>query len=248
MSEATLYLQARAGDVAPLVLLSGDPARVKRGAAALEGGHVLNHNREFALARGVYHGVPVTLASGGIGAPSTAIAIHELAQCGARAIARIGTMMGVAAPLGSVVLSTGAARFEGTSARYLPREYPAVPDWALTQTLAEAVHTAGLEVHLGLTSTHDAFYPEMAPELVGGGQLDLRTARRAGVLGMDMETALLFTLGHVLGLATAAVCLVTVQAQPHTHLPPEQRAELDARMVEAALSGLVRYGVAGASA
>ncbi len=248
MSETTLYLQAGADDVTALVLLSGDPARVRRGAAALEDGRVLNHNREFALAGGRFRGVPITLASGGIGAPSTAIAIHELAQCGARAIVRIGTIMGVGAPLGSVVLSTGAARYEGTSARYLPPEYPAIPDWALTQTLAEAVHSAGLDVRLGLTSTHDAFYPDMAPELFGEGKLDLRTARRAGVLGMDMESALLFTLGRVLGVATAAVCLVTVQAQPHRRLAQEQRAALDARMVEATLGGLVRYGVAGASA
>ena len=244
MSEPTLYLQARAEDVAPLVLLSGDPARVKRGAATLDDGRVLHHSREFALARGVYHGVPVTLASGGIGAPSTAIAIHELAQCGARAIVRVGTMMGVRAHLGNVVLSTGAARFEGTSTRYLPREYPAVPDWELTQALAEAVRAAGLDARLGPTSTHDAFYPEMAPELAGGGVLDLRVARRAGVLGMDMETALLFTLGQVLGVATAAVCLVTVQAQPHTYLDAERRAELDARMIEAVLGGLVAYGAA----
>ncbi len=242
MSTPTLYLRARTEDVSPLVLLSGDPARVKRGAAALEDGRVLNHNREFALARGLFHGVPVTLASGGIGAPSTAIAIHELAQCGARAIVRIGTMMGVAAPLGSVVLSTGAARFEGTSARYLPREYPAIPNWPLTQTLAEAVQAADLDVRLGLTSTHDAFYPEMAPELVGEGAPDLHEAWRAGVLGMEMEAALLFTLGQVLGLATAAVCLVTVQAQPHQLLEAEQRAVLDGSMVEAALSGLVAYG------
>ena len=242
MNEPTLYLKARTEDVAPLVLLSGDPARVKRGAAALEGGHVLSHTREFALAGGTYRGVPVTLASGGIGAPSTAIAIHELAQCGAQAIVRIGTMMGVGASLGNVVLSTGAARFEGTSVYYLPREYPAIPDWALTQTLAEAVHAAGFEVRLGLTSTHDAFYPDMAPSLVGEGRLDLHTARRAGVLGMDMETALLFTLGHVLRLAVAAVCLVTVQAQPYRHLDAERRAELDARMVEAVLEGMVHYG------
>ncbi len=244
MSTPTLYLQARAGDVAPLVLLSGDPARVKRGATALEDGHVLNHNREFALARGFYRGVPMTLASGGIGAPSTAIAIHELAQCGARAVVRVGTIMGVAAPLGSVVISTGAARFEGTSAHYLPREYPAIPDWALTQALAESVMEAGLEVRLGLTSTHDAFYPQMAPQLVGEGALDLREAWRAGVLGMEMEAALVFTLGQVLGLATAAVCLVTVQAQPHEHLAAERRAALDERMVEAVLEGLVHYSAA----
>jgi uridine phosphorylase len=242
MSNKTLYLRSEPDGVAPLVLLSGDPARVDRAAALLDGGLVLSQNREFKLATGAFNGTRVTIASGGIGAPSTAIAVHELVQLGAQAVVRIGTMMGVRAPLGSAILSTGAARFEGTSARYLAQEYPAIPDWALTHQLAEAGRAAQFDVQLGLTASYDAFYRDMAPELVELDALDLTLPERAGVLGMDMEAALLFTLGMVLGVATAAMCLVTVQAQPHALLPPEQRAAQDERLVCAALTGLVAYG------
>lgn len=238
----SLYLRCRPGDVAPLVLISGDPARVDRVAALLEGARHVRHNREFAVATGRHRGVLVTVVSGGIGAPSTAIALHELASLGARVVVRIGTMMGVGAPLGSVVVATGAVRCEGTSQRYLPLAYPAIPDWSLTQCLAEAGQAAGLDVRLGLTATYDAFYPDMAPSLIGAGPLDLNEAQRAGVLSLDMETSLVFVAGMVLGLATGAMCLVTVQAEPHRHLDAETRAGLDERMVRAALDGLVKFG------
>ena len=57
-----------------------------------------------------------------------------------------------------------------------------------------------------------------------------------------MESSLVFVLGTVLGLATAAMCLVTVQADPHVHLDPDLRAPTcEQRMLWAALDGLVKY-------
>jgi len=202
----------------------------------------VSSNREFSVITGTHRGVPVSMVSGGVGAPSTAIAIQELAQLGAKVVVRVGTNMGVLAALKSVVLSTGAARFEGTSPRYLPLPYPAIPDWALVQALVEAGQRYNLDVRLGLTATYDAFYLDMAPSLVGQGPLDLDLPRRAGVLSMDMETSLVFAMGTALGLAVAAMCLVTVQAEPYTHLDPEIRADLDQCMVRAALDGLVAFG------
>lgn len=241
MSEPSLYLRCRPGDIAPLVLISGDPSRVQRTAEWLDSARLIGVNREFAVATGQHQGLPVTIASGGIGAPSTAIALHELAQLGARAIVRIGTMMGVEAQLGQIVLSTGAARFEGTSASYLPLAYPAIPDWDLVHALAQAGTEAGLNARMGLTATYDAFYPHMAPELVGAGSLDLSELRRAGVLSLDMETSLVFVLSRMLGVASAVMCAVTVQAEPHAHLDPDNRAEIDQRMVQAALDGLTAW-------
>ncbi len=198
----------------------------------------ISRNREFAVVTGTFNGSPVSAVSAGIGAPSTAIAMEELAQLGVRAVVRIGTMMGIHAPLKSVVLSTGAARFEGTSASYLPQAYPAIPNWNLVQTLADTGRRYGLQVQLGMTATYDAFYPSMASSVVGRSEMDLSVPRRAGVLGMDMESSLVFVLGAVLGLSTAAMCLITVQAEPHLHTEQQPREELDNLMVHAALEGL----------
>lgn len=241
MTEQALYLRCKPGDVAPRVLLSGDPARVDRTAALLERPGPVSRNREFHVVTGSYQGQAVSIVSGGIGAPSTAIAIEELALLGVQVIVRIGTMMGIRAPLGSVVVPTGVVRGEGTSLRYLPAQFPAVPHWGLAQTLATAARAQALDVRLGLAATYDAFYPDMAPTLIGGDPLDTATLARAGILSMDMESSLVFVLAQVRGIAAATMCLVTVQAEPHQHLESESRAEHDRRLVEAALQGLITF-------
>ncbi len=237
----TLYLRCRPGDVAERVLLTGDPARVERIATMLDKTREIARNREYAVVTGEYRGQQVSALSAGIGAPSTAIALEELAQLGTRSVVRLGTMMGVHAPLGSVVLSTGAVRFEGTSSAYLPLAYPAIPDWTLVQALVVAAREHHLDVQTGITSTHDAFYPSMAPVLVNRGSLELSESRRARVLALDMETSLVYVLGTVLGLAVASMCLVTVQAEPHVALAADQRAALETRLIEAALAGLISF-------
>jgi uridine phosphorylase len=243
MTDETLYLKCKPGDIAPHVLLTGDPARVYRVIDMLENGDEIQNNREFTSGTGTYRGVPISVVSGGIGAPSTAIAMHELAQLGVRVIVRVGTMMGIHVPLDTVVIPTGAARFEGTSARYLPLTYPAVPDWGLVQELVEAANTHKLKVRLGLTATHDAFYPDMAPSLIGQSAPDLTLHRHAGILSMDMESSLVFVLGTVLNITTAAMCLVTVQADPHRHLAADVRTLSEQRMLWAALDALAAFEV-----
>lgn len=246
MTEA-LYLRCRPGEVAPLALLTGDPARVDRVVEVLDRARVVSRNREFVVATGEHKGRPISAVSAGIGAPSTAIALEELTRLGLRAVVRVGTMMGIHAPLGSAVISTGAARFEGTSGAYLPLAYPAIPDWGLAQSLLAAGHAHQLDVRLGLTITHDAFYPAMAPSLVGRGRLDLEIPRRAGALALDMESSLVCVLGMTLGFAAAVMCLVTVEAEPFVTLASDQRAALEGQLISAVLDGLVAFDAAPGS-
>lgn len=240
MNEA-LYLKCHPGDVAELVLLTGDPARVDRIALTLEQAAVIARNREFYSVTGIYQGKRLSAVSSGIGAPSAAIAVEELAQLGANAVVRVGTMMGLGAPLGSLVISTGAARFEGTSVAYLPLEYPAVPDWPLAQALRSAAAEAPLPLCMGMTATYDAFYPRMAPALVERGQPDLEPLKEVGILALDMETSLLYIVGCRLGIATASLCLVTNEADPFTVIDSEQRVKDEAILIQVALEGLVAW-------
>ena len=242
MVPKSLYLKCEAGDVGDYVLLTGDPARVDRIANALEDPQVIAQNREFYMVTGAYKGHRMSAVSSGIGAPSAAIAVEELKRLGARAIVRVGTMMGVAAPMNSFVISTGAARFEGTSATYLPMQYPAVPDWSLAQSLFGSANTSQLDIRMGITSTHDSFYVDMAPSLVGRGELDLSEAEAAGVLALDMETALLYILGQRLRIATAAMCIVTNSAVPFTVLDSDLRSSGENMLIGCVLDGLSNWG------
>ncbi len=235
----TLYLKCQPGDVAERVLLTGDPARVERIAGYFDEVQFTNQNREYTVTTGMFKGQRFTAASAGIGAPSTAIALEEFKQLGVTRLVRVGTMMGIHAPMGSHVIATGAARFEGTSSSYLPIEYPAVPDWALVQALYATGTESGLDLHMGISATYDAFYPHMAPALTGHGLPQLDELKRAGVMATDMETAMLYIVGRVLGLAVASMCVVTVQADPFTVLDPEPRATGEDKLIETVLHGLL---------
>ena len=238
----SLYLKAEPGDMGDYVLLTGDPARVDRIAAKLDDARTIAQNREFYSVTGSYGGYAISAVSSGIGAPSAAIAIEELKMLGVKAIVRVGTMMGVVAPMGSFVISTGAARFEGTSASYLPSQYPAVPDWSLAQSLQQSATSRALAIQMGITATYDAFYPQMAPSLMERGQLDVEGLEAAGVMALDMETSLLYILGCTLGIATASICLVTNKAAPFEIIESDMRADGEDTLIETVLDGLRAWG------
>lgn len=80
------------GDVAPYVLLPGDPKRVPVVASYWDEAHLVADNREHVTYTGVYKGMPISCTSTGMGCPSTAIAMEELARVGAKTFLRIGTL------------------------------------------------------------------------------------------------------------------------------------------------------------
>ena len=75
------HLKIKEGDVAPYVLLPGDPKRVPIVASYWDEAHFVADNREHVTYTGVYKGVPISCTSTGMGCPSTAIAMEELARC-----------------------------------------------------------------------------------------------------------------------------------------------------------------------
>ncbi len=237
----SLYLHCSPGSIAERVLITGDPARIERIVGMMDGGEIIAHNREFVVANGMVGGVAFTAISSGIGAPSAAIAIEEAAQLGAKAIVRVGTMMGIGLPMGILALSTGAARFEGTSSAYLGMPFPAIPDWALSQHLLEGARAGGYAAQAGMTATYDAFYPSMAPALVGRGLPDIALLQSAGVIALDMETSLLYILSARLRLAAASLCLITNNADPFEIIEAAERDAGEVALIRTVFEGLSRW-------
>ena len=79
------------GDIAPYVLLPGDPKRVATVASYWDESHLVADHREHVTYTGTYKGMPISCTSTGMGCPSTSIALEELAQVGATTFLRIGT-------------------------------------------------------------------------------------------------------------------------------------------------------------
>lgn len=235
------HLGLAPGEVAPLVLLPGDPFRTERIAAQLEDAREVAFSREFRTFTGRAGGHPVSAVSSGIGGPSVAIAVEELATLGVRTIVRVGTcgalQPGIA--VGDLVIATAAVRSEATPDSYVPRAFPAVADREVVAALVEAARAAGVEHHTGFVRSVDGLYPELTPgvmplrEALAG---ELQVWKRAGVLASDMESATLFVVSHLRGIraGTILLCVDEVESGEILHLDPSSMDRLVGVAVDAA--------------
>ena len=206
------------GDVAPYVLLPGDPKRVPVVASYWDEAHLVADNREHVTYTGVYKGMPISCTSTGMGCPSTAIAMEELARVGAKTFLRIGTCGTFQDFIhnGDIIVFDSACRYEGTSKLYVPPEFPAVAHHQVIQACADAVEALGYPYHIGTTRSADTFFAgHPAPGSSYNGYWNSSWAhlfedlRRMNVYGAEMEASIVLVLGRIWGLRAGgmAVCL-----------------------------------------
>jgi uridine phosphorylase len=202
-------------DVADSVLLPGDPERVPVVTDCWDDHETVAEHREYRTATGRYDGVPLSVTSTGIGSPSAAIAVEELARVGAETLVRVGSC-GAIQPhisVGDLVIARGAVRQEGTSAEYVREDYPAVADHAAVAALAAAAEELGHDYHVGLTASTDSFYAgQSRPGFEGfeasGSPERLAELKAAKVDIFEMEASAIMTLAGLYGLRAGAVCTV----------------------------------------
>ena len=157
-----LHIGLRSGETPQTVILPGDPKRTERIAQRFDDAELLADVREFVTRRGTTEGIPVATTSTGVGCASTAIAVEELINAGARNLIRLGTcgVMQPDIPNASLIFGTGAIRGDGTSRQYAPPEYPALADHDVIAALRQVADEHGIVHSLGLIRAHDAFFLE----------------------------------------------------------------------------------------
>ena len=198
---------------ATIALLTGDPGRVEKIASFLEDSIKVCVAREYTSYLGFFNNKPILVISIGMGGPSTAICVEELAQIGINTLIRIGTSGGMQKDVkqGDVVIAQGAIRAEGTSREYLPIEYPAVADLDVTNVLRKCAKELKYTTHVGVVHCKDSFYGQHSPERmpVSYELLNKWDAwKKGGALCSEMETAALFTVSSYLRLKAGAVLYV----------------------------------------
>jgi uridine phosphorylase len=196
------HLLVESSDVHDVALLPGDPGRVDRIAAQCEETEMVTRNREYEVVNAAYDDRPVTICSTGIGAPSAAIAIEELSAVGVETFLRVGTTGALqeGIEIGDMVIATGAAKDEGTTARYERRSVPAVAEFPVVRALVDGAEEREEAVHVGPIATDDAFYAETGDVL--------EDWEDAGLLCVEMEAAAIFALARRKGLRAGAICTV----------------------------------------
>jgi len=215
------------GDVGEYVLVPGDPFRTPMVAKHLDGAREVAFSREYRTFTGSVDGVPVSTMSTGMGGPSVAIGVEELAELGVHTFVRVGTC-GAAQPeikMGDLVIAIGAVRSEGTPDGYVPKEYPAIASLDVTNALVEAATAAGVPYHVGVIRSVDALYSDLVPDRMPRPHHlheELAMWSRAGILSNDMETSTLFVVSRLrkLRAGTINLCVDELGAGEIHHLDP----------------------------
>lgn len=185
---------------AKYALLPGDPARIDRIIPFLSNVEELAYNREYRSVSGFYNGVKILAVSTGIGGCSAGIAVEELARTGIKAMIRIGSCgaMQTNIGLGDLILAAGAVRDDGASQAYVDLRFPAVADTELLNACLTAAQNRGVTHHVGIIHSHESFY-------IDNNEEQKQFWAKRGVLGADMETSALFTIGRLRGVKTASI-------------------------------------------
>ena len=204
-------------DIGQYVLLPGDPKRCALIAEYLDDARLVADVREFTTYTGYLDGVKVSVTSTGIGGPSAAIALTELAKEGAHTFIRVGTCGGIREDVkgGDLVIATGAVRAEGTSKEYAPIEYPAVADLDVTNALVTSAKEEGFSCHAGVVQCKDSFFGQHEPEIMPVSyelQNKWEAYKRMNCLASEMESAALFIAAAFLNVRVGTV-LLTVANQ-----------------------------------
>lgn len=235
MHESALqfHIKCKAGDVGRYCFLPGDPGRCEFIASFFDGPEKIGSNREYTVYTGTLLGEKVSVCSTGIGGPSAAIAMEELAAIGADTFIRVGTCGGIKLDVkaGDVVIATGAVRHEGTSREYAPIEYPAVPHYDCLTALVEGAKALGYPWHAGVVQCKDSFYGQHSPARmpVSYELLEKWEAwKRLGVLASEMESAALFTVAATLGVRCgSAFHVIWNQERDAAGLPQEKSHDVE---------------------
>ena len=222
------HIQLKRGDVGRYVLLPGDPGRCPLIAKYFDQAEKIAQTREYTTYTGYLLGEKVSVMSTGIGCPSTAIGVEELAAIGADTFIRVGTSGGMQqhVQVGDLAITMAAVRDEGTTPQYMPLAFPAVADLDVTLALREAAERLGVRYHVGVTQSKDSFYGQRQPERMPvADQLMNRWKAwiAGGVLCSEMEAAAIFVVSSVLKKRAGGVMLV-VANQELPPLPPEEQA------------------------
>lgn len=185
----TAHNEAKFGEIAPTVLMPGDPLRAKFLAETyLENVVQFNTVRNMLGYTGEYKGKKVSVMGSGMGMPSIGIYSHELFSFyGVQKIIRIGSCgaLNKDVHLRDIIIAQGSCTDSNFASQFeLPGTFSALSDYHLLEAAVKEAKKLGVTYHVGNVVASDFFYhaDEGSAEKWG----------RMGCLGVEMESYALF--------------------------------------------------------
>jgi purine-nucleoside phosphorylase len=231
------HIGAEPGQIAPRILLPGDPLRAKWIAETyLEDPVCYSTVRNMLGFTGRYQGVEISVQGTGMGMPSASIYAHELiTEYGVRTLIRVGSCGALAESLGlrDVIAAIGAStdsamnrmRFDGLI------DYAPVADFGLLRAAVDVAERRGVAMRVGPIAAADAFY-NARPDLY-------QALADHGVLAVEMETAALYTIAAQFGARALTILTVSDIIASGERLDALAREQSFGQMAEIALDTTV---------
>jgi DeoD family purine-nucleoside phosphorylase len=200
-----VHLRAEPSDYAPAVLVPGDPRRATYIAEKFfdPGAKCVNEERGMLGYTGTFKGKPISVQSVGMGCASAAIYYSELIQLGATRIIRVGTAGGLADGLrmGDTVVAISATADDPIIGHLTNGEaHTPTATWSLVEHSVALSRASGANVHVGPIVSSALFYDPR--------EGIMQRWRERGHLAVEMEAAVLYTLGAIHTIET--LCMVTI--------------------------------------
>lgn len=228
----SLHIGAKQGDIAPKVLLPGDPLRAKWVAETfLENAFCYNTVRGMHGYTGHYKGQLVSVQGTGMGIPSTSIYVNELiSNYGAKQLIRIGTAGSYQKDIKvrDVILAMAASTDSGINKRrFKGMDFAPTANFELFMDAVRVANNKGIQVKAGNVLSADEFYADNFEAY--------KHWAKFGVLCVEMETTALYTLAAKFGVQALTILTISDELVTGIESTAQERQETLSEMVEIAL-------------
>ena len=229
---ATPHNEAKIGEIAPIVLMSGDPLRAELIAKEyLEGTQCFNRVRGMLGYTGTYKGTRISVMGHGMGIPSIGIYSYELFNMyDVQAILRLGSAGAISEKVRvkDLVIGMGASTDSAYGRQFeLPGTFAPLADYELLKTAVSCCDAKGASYHVGNILSSDIFYEERA-------DVNAKWARM-GVLAVEMEASALYMNAARAGKRALTICTVSDHLLTGERLSSEERQSGLLQMLEVGL-------------
>jgi len=232
---STPHIDAKKGDFAEVVIMTGDPLRAKYIAENyLKNAIQVNTVRYMLGFTGFFKNKRVSVMSHGMGIPSSAIYVRELiSEFGVKKIIRVGTCGAVldSVNLNDVVIGMGACTDSRINRlRFGNHDFSAIADYDALSTLVFSAKKMNIVVKVGNFFTTDSFYSNTS-EL-------LKMLVQYNILAIEMETSGIYSIAAELNAQAVSICTVTDHLITKDKLSAQDREKSCSKMIEIALNSI----------
>ena len=146
----------------------------------------------------------LTIINYGIGSPNAATIMDLLVAVKPKGVLFLGKCGGLknSSEIGNFILPIGAIRGDGTSNDYFPPEVPALPSFKLHKFVSDIIVKKQSDYRTGVIFTTNRRVWEHDKRF-------LKRLKKTTAIGVDMETATVFSVGHFNEIARGALLLVS---------------------------------------